>query len=207
MKNIIKILLVVLAALPMGLQAQSTCADQMKLRKPTQPYRYNSASKSAMCQTGRKYEFVLPITKGLEYRIQFFASTVFNNNVDVKIIDMSTGEVVINVPGRFDESKEVKFNQQTALQDYFDEKKNKYFHPYFDFAPVSSTSLKIMLDVKEVEVPQDQVQGYSYGDDYESQPRQNQTSTADEGYAVPVEKIKGCITVYVTDKESQEDSF
>ncbi|MBR4441103.1 MAG: hypothetical protein IKS00_06075 [Bacteroidales bacterium] len=205
MKSIIKILLVVLVALPIGLQAQSTCADQMKMRKPTQPYRYNSSSKSAMCQTGRKYEFVLPITQGLEYRIQFFASPVFNNNVDVKIIDMSTGEVVINVPGKLDD-KEVKFNQQTALQDYFDEKKNTYFHPYFDFTPVSSTSLKIMLDVKEVEVPQDQVQSYSYGDDNESQ-SQTQSSSSDQGFAVPVEKIKGCITVYVTDKVSEEDSF
>ena len=209
MKNFIKFLLVVLVSLPLGLQAQNTCADQMKMRKPVAPYRYNTASKSAMCQTGRKYEFVLPITKGMDYRIQFFASTVFNNNIDVKIIDMSTGEVVVNVPGKLSEGNEPVSPQQTALQEFMDIKKNKFIHPFFDFSPVSSTSLKIMLDVKEVEKPQEQVQEYSYSDyDYE-QPRQQQQQqpAADEGFAVPVEKNKGCVTVYVIDRETEEDTF
>ncbi|MBP5503168.1 MAG: hypothetical protein J6Y24_10320 [Bacteroidales bacterium] len=208
MKNILKFLLVVLVSLPLGLQAQNTtCVDQLKMRKPMAPYRYNTASKSAMCQTGRKYEFVLPITKGMDYRIQFFASTVFNNNIDVKIIDMSTGEVVVNVPGKLQDD-EPKSPQQTALQEYMDLKKNKFIHPFFDFTPVSSTSLKIMIDVKEVEVPQEQVQEYSYSDyDYESQPRQNQQPAKEEGYAVPVEKNKGCISVYIIDRETEEDTF
>jgi len=207
MKSILKFLLVVLVALPMGLQAQTTCADQMKMRKPMQPYRYNTSSKSAMCQTGRKYEFVLPITKGLDYRIQFFASTVFNNNIDVKIIDMSTGETVIDVPGKLKDD-EPKSPQQTALQDFMDEKKGgKIIHPFFDFTPVSSTSLKIMLDVKEVEVPQETVSEYNYSYDDYDQPRQQAQPAQEEGYAVPVEKIKGCVSVYVIDKETEEDSF
>ena len=207
MKNIFKFLLVVLVSMPFGLQAQNTCSDQLKMRKPMAPYRYNTASKSAMCQTGRKYEFVLPITKGMDYRIQFFASTVFNNNIDVKIIDMSTGEVVVNVPGKLD-NDEPKSPQQTALQEYMDLKKNRFIHPFFDFTPVSSTSLKIMLDVKEVEKPKEQVQEYTYDDyDYE-QPRQStQQPTQEEGYAVPLEKLKGCISVYIIDRETEEDSF
>ena len=66
-----------------------------------------------------------------------------------------------------------------------------------------------MLDVKEVEKPQEQVQEYSYSDyDYE-QPRQQQQQqpAADEGFAVPVEKNKGCVTVYVIDRETEEDTF
>ena len=121
--------------------------------------------------------------------------------------DMSTGEVVVNVPGKLD-NDEPKSPQQTALQEYMDLKKNRFIHPFFDFTPVSSTSLKIMLDVKEVEKPKEQVQEYTYDDyDYE-QPRQStQQPTQEEGYAVPLEKLKGCISVYIIDRETEEDSF
>ena len=48
----------------------------------------------------------------------------YNFPSDVKIIDMSTGEVVVNVPGKLSEGNEPLSPQQTALQEFMDIKKN-----------------------------------------------------------------------------------
>ncbi|MCQ2976197.1 MAG: hypothetical protein MJ211_15460 [Bacteroidales bacterium] len=219
MKNIFKLFLVVLVAIPLGLQAQN-CSQFQNSRKPVQPYRYNTASKSATCMTGRKYEFVLPVIKGLEYRIQFYASPIFNNDIDFKIIDMSTNETVVDVPGKLGSNQEAKANGETALQDFFNEKKKKIEHPYFDFTPESSTSLKIMLDVKEVKPPEPTVMDdygyggdeygyggdeYGYGYEYEPTPAPTPAPAAStEETVVPIEKNKGCISVYIMDKDADD---
>lgn len=185
--------------LPAAVQAQN-CADFLNFRKASKPWRYNTASKSATCSSGKKYEFVLPLAKGNEYRIQFFASPVFNNEVQVKIVDLNSNQAVIDLPGALPEGSPEPKKGQTCLQDYREKETDQTLvHPYFDFAPAQPTSLKIIIEIKEhnnvVMVPQS---GYDdEGNWYEKQ--------------VPVEKeggnetVKGCFTVYVIDKPAEEE--
>ena len=77
--------------IPAGILAQDLdCPSRLRMRKATPPFKFNSLSKSAQCVTGRKYEFVVPLNAGRDYRISFYASPVFNNNINFRIIDVNT---------------------------------------------------------------------------------------------------------------------
>lgn len=181
------------AMLPIASEAQN-CAGFLSNRKPENPYRYNTASKSATVWSGKKYEFVLPLTAGNEYRIRFYAASVFNNDLQIKIVDLNSGETVVDLPGMVDEPKKGK----TCLQDYMDQKTNKLVHPYFDFAPQQATSLKIMIDVKDhmeyAEEPILDEDGFPTGE-------VRRKAVIPEG---GIEQVKGCFTVYVADKPSEQ---
>ncbi|MBR4266974.1 MAG: hypothetical protein IKQ46_13055 [Bacteroidales bacterium] len=197
LKNIIAAIAIALMVAPSTAKAQN-CADFLNFYKAETPWRYNTASKSATCFTGKKYEFVLPLTKGNEYRIKFFASPSFNNAVQVKIVDLNSNQTVIDLPGAVDgEAKK----GNTCLQDYMDPKTNRATHPYFDFIPSSSTSIKIMIEIKDhIEYREEAVldsDGFPTG----------------EVKKVPVipeggpEIVKGCFTVYVMDKPAEQSDF
>jgi len=171
-----------LLTLPLLANAQVDCSDFFKYRKANPPFNYNSLSKSAVCVTGNKYEFIVPLTKGFDYRLQFFASPVFNNQIDFKIIDLNTNEVVMALPG---ESMDMA-KGTCVLKAYFDEKTSKQVHPYFDFYPPNSTTLKIIIDVKPIQVVQ---------------------NTAAGAYNAPAPREKGCITVLILDRPSSETGF
>lgn len=191
MRKSLLILFALLFAVPFFANAQNTCASILKNRVPEAPYRYNNVSKSAFCQTGKKYEFILPMTKGLEYRIYFLASSVFNNDIDVEFIDMNTGQTKLKRPGKILNGTPTKF--QTAFQPFSDERTGKMINPYFEFIPESTTSLKIILTINN--------------------PRE--TTLNDEGvfqYVTPdpneiVEAKKGCVTVFVVDKVTEEEGM
>lgn len=200
LKNII-LGMAISAMLPIASNAQN-CADFLSYRKPVHPWRYNTASKSATCFSGKKYEFVLPLAKGNEYRIQFFASPVFNDEVQVKIVDLNTNQVVIDLPGRMPEEQGEPKKGQTVLQDYREkEGSTNLIHPFFDFAPAQPTSLKIMIEVKE----------------HSNVTYVEQTDWDENGELVvkkiPVTKeggpetVKGCFTVYVIDKPVDGGAF
>lgn len=195
MKAINKIILglAIAAMMPIASEAQN-CASFLSNRKPEMHYRFNNASKSATVWSGKKYEFVLPLTSGNEYRIRFFAAPVFNNDIQVKIVDLNTGETVIDLPGAVETPKK----GATCLQDYVDSKTNKLVHPFFDFAPQQSTSLKIMIEMKDhmeyVEEPILDDDGFPTGET-------KKTAVVPEG---GIEQVKGCFTVYVADKPSDE---
>ncbi len=179
--KLIKItLLAIIMQLPLWASAQGDCSSFFKFRKPAAPYAYNDQSSSAMCVTGNNYEFILPLTKGKDYRLKFYAGAVFNNRVNFKIIDQSTHETILDLPG------ESRTNEEgtAVLRDYWDENKNKDVHPYFDFYPVTSTSLKIIIEV--LPVPQ--------GDD-------------GSGVKKQLKQERGCITVVILDKPSPKSSF
>ncbi|MBQ3691111.1 MAG: hypothetical protein II937_14780 [Bacteroidales bacterium] len=183
--------------LPIAAQAQN-CADFLSFRKAEKPWRYNTASKSATCFSGKKYEFVLPLTKGNEYRLQFFASPVFNNEVQVKIVDLNSNQTIIDLPGKLDEGNEPK-KGMTCLQDYLNDK-NQYVHPFFDFAPAQSTSVKIMIEIKN---SVKYIEEYTY-DDYGNMTGTVKKEVPQEGGP---EVVKGCFTVYVIDKVSDVYDF
>ncbi len=191
-----------MAMLPLASEAQN-CASFLSNRKPENHYRYNNASKSATVWSGKKYEFVLPLTSDNEYRIRFYAAPVFNNDIQVKIVDLNTGETVIDLPGTSEQVKKGK----VCLADYTDPKTNKLVHPYFDFVPSQATSLKIMIDVKDhmdyIEEPIYDEDGMQLYEDDGITPKTNKKAVIPEG---GIEQVKGCFTVYVTDKPADTES-
>lgn len=176
-------LISLLIIFPIALSAQSLdCPSTLKLRKATAPYKFNDLSKSASCFTGRKYEFMLPLIKGKDYRLSFYASPIFNNNINFRIIDMNSGEKVLDMPGDSEEGTK----GTAVLRDYFDAKLNKMMHPYFDFFPTSSTTLKIIIDI-----PSDA----------------KSSTTSESAFKAPEERKKGCVTVFIQDKKSEDVGF
>jgi hypothetical protein len=144
----IKFLIILLLTLPIFSYAQLDCSSFLSSLKPEDPFTINSMSKSATCISGHTYEFVVPLTKGYEYRFIFYASSVFNNDLSFRMIDLNTNKEVLNVPGKLADNQSPK-KGQTALQPYFDEKLNKEVHPYFTIIPNSSTNVKIIIKVKD----------------------------------------------------------
>ncbi len=178
----LKILILVVLLSPLYLGAQSLdCSSKLKLLHPSKSFTFNNLSKSAACVTGKKYEFILPLMKGKDYRISFFASSIFNNKINFRIIDTSSGSKVLDLPGDVEDAQK----GTCVLKEYLDKVENKMIHPYFDFHPTSSTTLKIIIDIAEKEQPQ----------------------TTSEGYSAPKEFEKGCITVFVQDKKAEELGF
>ena len=170
--------------LPSLVNAQGDCSSFFKYRRPEAPYEYNSQSKSAMCVTGNTYEFILPLTKGKDYRLKFFAAAVYNNKINFKIIDQSSHEVVLDLPGEVGQYAEPKPGT-CVLQNYLDDDTDKTIHPFFDFFPVTSTTLKIIIDVLPLE----------------------QTLSNNSGQKAPKKQERGCVTVVVLDKPSTNSSF
>lgn len=157
------------------------CTTQLKIRQAKPPYQFNDLSKSAVCKTGEKYEYNIELKKGKEYRLTFFASSVFNNKINFRIINKSTGEQIMNLPG-------VKIDdvQGCVLEAYFDDQANRRVHPYFDFLPDNDTPLKIIIEVES------EKSNYEYD---------TQSLLAKD------DQKKGCVTVYVQSKLAEEEGF
>lgn len=174
-------IILLLLFIPVTIFAQSLdCPSRLKLRQPTPPYKFNDLSKSAQCLTGKKYEFVLTLTKGKEYRISFFASPVFNNDIKFRIIDVNTGEKVLDLPGE----TEASAKGECVLKSYFDDKQNKLVHPYFPFFVETSTKLKIIIDVAAAE-----------------------QEGSESNFNAPESRKKGCVTVYIQDRKYDSGGF
>ncbi len=138
-------LLIVLTFLliPLVNQAQMDCTDFLKTERQYAPYVKDNLSKSARCKTGKKYSVILPLAEGTDYRIMFYASPIFNNDINFKIIDQNKNKVVVDRPGKSAENK----GEASVLEDSFDEKTGKVIHPYFDFSPEAATNLEIAIDI------------------------------------------------------------
>lgn len=176
-------LIALLIVIPAAMFAQTLdCPSTLKLRRATSPYSFNDLSKSAQCFSGKTYEFMLPLMKGKDYRLTFFASPVFNNEINFRIIDMNSGDKVLDLPGETPDAKK----GDCVLREYFDEATNKMIHPYFDFYPTSSTTLKIIIEI---------------GGEKEKK------SENESSFKSPEEKTRGCVTVFIQDKKSEEIGF
>ena len=176
-------LLTLLIFIPVAMNAQSLdCPSKLKLMYPTETYSFNNLSKSAQCYTGKKYEFMLPLMQGKDYRLTFFASPIFNNDITFRIIDMNSGDKVLDLPGETEGSEK----GTCVLREYFDTDLNKMVHPYFDFHPSSSTTLKIIIDIASTDK------------------KSNNTESA---FKAPEERQKGCVTVFIQDKKAEDIGF
>ena len=164
--------------IPLWVSAQSlNCPSTLSLRTATPPFHFNNLSKSAQCLTGKNYEFVLTLNQGKDYRFSFFASPIFNNNIKFKVIDLNTNNTVLDLPGETEEN----LKGEAALKAYFDDKKGKEIHPYFDIYLTTTTQLKIMIDVASLNKKQ-----------------------SETGYE---ERKKGCITVFIQDRKAETTGF
>ena len=181
MKSKFIYIIVILLLLPLFSDAQAKCSDFFKYRRPEAPYEYNDQSSSAVCVTGQTYEFILPLTKGKDYRLKFYAAAVFNNRIKFKIIDQSNHETVLDLPGE----SPMREEGTCVLADFWEDDTGKARHPYFDFYPVTSTTLKIIMEV--LPVPQEE--------------------STDQGIKKQVKRNRGCVTVVVLDKPSEHSSF
>lgn len=179
MKMKLKIVLLILV-FPVVTFAQLDCSSFFKYRKPEKPYEYNSQSKSAVCVTGNTYEFVISLYEGHEYRMSFYASPVFNNDMTFKIVDMNTTETVLNLPGE----SETNEKGTCALKAYFDLQSGQSVQPFFDFYPSSTTNLKIIIEIADL----------------------GESSSSDGEY-VSAQQEKGCVTVLILDTEAAETGF
>lgn len=121
------------------------CTDYLIYRNPLPPFKLNSQTKSASCQAGRTYKLVLTLSKDKYYRISFYASAVFDNKIQFKIIDKSNGKTVVDLPGESDNNTK----GTAVLRPYM--KDDKMVHPYFNFIPENETVLEIIIDVKKTE--------------------------------------------------------
>ncbi len=174
-------IILLLFVMPVTILAQSLdCPSRLKMRRATPPFGFNDLSKSAQCLTGKKYEFVLPLTKGKDYRLSFYASPVFNNEIQFRIVDLNSGDKVMDLPGETEASNK----GECVLRPYFDDKKNKLVHPFFDFYPSSSTQLKIVIEVASTE-----------------------QEKSESNFNAPEIRKKGCITVYVQDRKAEDQGF
>ena len=174
-------IIVILLLLPLFSDAQAKCSDFFKYRRPEAPYEYNDQSSSAVCITGQTYEFILPLTKGKDYRLKFYAAAVFNNRIKFKIIDQSNHETVLDLPGESATREE----GSCVLADFWDDDTGKSKHPSFDFYPVTSTTLKIIMEV--LPAPQ--------------------SESSDPNIKKQVKQYRGCVTVVVLDKTAESSSF
>jgi len=176
-------LIALLIFIPVAMNAQSLdCPSKLKLMHPVDPYNFNNLSKSAQCYTGKKYEFMLPLMQGKDYRLTFFASPIFNNDITFRIIDMNSGDKVLDLPGEVEGAEK----GTCVLREYFDTDLNKMVHPYFDFHPSSSTTLKIIIDIASTDK------------------KKKETGSA---FTAPEERQKGCVTVFIQDKKAEDIGF
>ncbi len=174
-------IILLLLFIPVTIFAQSLdCPSRLKMRRPTPPFNFNDLSKSAQCLTGKKYEFVLPLTKGKDYRISFYASPVFNNEIKFRIVDVNSGDKVLDLPGETEASNK----GECALRAYYDNKLGKLVHPHFDFYPANSTQIKIIIEVASIE-----------------------QAESNSNLNVPETRNKGCITVFVQDRKAEDIGF
>lgn len=136
-------LFVLLFVLPFWGLSQN-CSSFISYNTPQFPYKYNGQSKSATCQSGRTYKFVITLLKGKEYKISFYASSIFDNKINFKIIDESTNDAVLDMPGQSDDENGIG-SVLVAPTDPMNGKTGDY--PSFDFFPVNSMNLRIEIDV------------------------------------------------------------
>lgn len=146
-----KLLLLLLLALPTFIFAQMDCSKTLKNLEVDDPFTLNSLSKTAVCVSGRTYEFTVPLTEGHLYRFIFKASSAFNNDLHFKMTDLNANKEIMNLPGKVGEN-EVNEKGKAVLEPYIDELTFKNIHPFFDVLPTSSTSIKIVIEVEEMEV-------------------------------------------------------
>ena len=137
--------------LTVGQLSAQNCTDYLIYRNPVPPYKLDSQTKSATCQAGKTYKLVLTLSKGKDYRISFYASAIFDNKIQFKIIDKSSGKVIVDLPGESDNNEK----GTAVLRPYL--LADRMIHPFFEFRPENTTKLEIIIDVKTEQSPDEEL--------------------------------------------------
>ena len=156
MKKLLKLKVATLFMLllaQVALQAQN-CTDYLVYRNPVAPYKLDSQTKSATCESGKTYKLVLTLSQGKDYRISFFASAVFDNRIHFKIIDNSSGKTLIDLPGESENNDKGTAVLRPYLVD------DRMVHPFFDILPANTAKLEVIIEVKN---PEDPAEGVKRG--------------------------------------------
>ena len=141
-----KIVLFLLFIVSPFVSSGQDCSSFIKYHKADYPYEYNGQSKSATCVSGNTYKFLVTLSKSKKYKISFYASSIFNNRMDFKIIDKSSNDVLMERPGESDKNN--KEGSVLVAPSYMD-REGKY--PHFEFIPKSTMKLQIEISVKKSE--------------------------------------------------------
>lgn len=150
-------LLLIFVGASLNVTAQSNCANYIRYHAPTAPYKYSSLSKSATCITGKNYNFVIPLSAGKNYRVSFYASTIFDNKIEFILNDSTSNEQIIFLPGdkkKFDDLSSY-FNNvndySEVLVKAVDEFGQSEGYPYFEIEPTTAIRLSITINVLDAD--------------------------------------------------------
>lgn len=157
------------------------CASKIKYRYANKTFKIDDQSKSAICYSGQKYEYNVFVSAQNEYRFSFFASAVFNNNIRFKIINTSTGELLLNLPG-----EAAGNNTSAILEDYFDPQQKKFIHPFYEIIPDKDCNYQVIVEVGEI--------------------KENNILTNSK-ILVESDQKKGCVTVFMQSKSAENFGF
>lgn len=119
------------------------------------PYGWEKSklSKSAVVVTGNIYEVVIPMVSQYEYRLVFMASSVFNKRINIEIEEVPTGQTVLYLPYKeagYDERGNY-IEAEGPFTAKWKEDSQELEYPYYSFAPMTTTNLKIIIDVMDAE--------------------------------------------------------
>jgi len=171
--KLVVLLFIIPFALPtMSFGQKVDCAGKWDIQAEP-PYYESSFTKIATCVTGKKYQFIIPLSTGKEYSISFYASSSFNSLLNVIMEDQNSGKEILNLPG--ENVAENNAKGTCVLEPYYDEQKQRNIHPYFIVAPENATNLKIIIDIPDL-------------------PGQSDV-------AVNKETKKGCVKILILEKE------
>jgi hypothetical protein len=176
---VLSILIFFLSVLAVHAQSMD-CQSILNYRKLSFSYKNNSLSKSAVCSSGKTYEFVTALNPDNEYRFSFFASSVFNHKINFKIIDIGTNELILDLKGESEDSD----TGTCALRSYFNDKENKLVHPHFDMYPQKQTNIKIIVEIPSVNNAEQSNSIYQKGSE-----------------------IQGCVSIFIQDKKVDDRGF
>ena len=128
------------------------CAPILDFRHPDPSFTRSEHSQSVQGFTGEKYEFLVPVEPGEQYRFTFFVSAILTREIHFKIEDVKSGQVLLDLPGTTKENK----RNECVLATYFDELYNKTRYPFFDFNPKATTTYKVTVNIAKYKRPKPQ---------------------------------------------------
>lgn len=144
MKKLIFILIVVIYTTNVFSQ-NTDCSNIFNYRKTDKGYTLNHQSKSALCKSNASYEFTIVLEKNIRYKLSFFASSVFNNDMRFTLKDSLTKKVLLDLPGKTETSNK----GETVLSAYFDKYSNKMIHPSFEFFSTERSVINVYIKIPE----------------------------------------------------------
>lgn len=202
-----KLALLVLLSISINLMAQPIdCSPILDFRQPDPSFARSEHSQSIQGFTGEKYEFLVPVEQGEQYRFTFFISAILTREIYFKIEDTNSGEVHLDLPGTTKENK----RNESVLGAYYDELQNKMIYPFFDFVPEQTGTYKVTIDIAKYKRPAPKYKpedesGY-FDELLENEKKEKKKLESEKkrksSFTPPEEKRTGCITMYIQQRKA-----